>query len=341
MKKTIILSICILLLTVLFLGLLQAVLMPKYMTDFREGALIGEYYAASGGNDVLFVGDCEVYESFTPPTLWKEYGITSYVRGSAQQLIWQSYYLLEEMLERETPRAVVYNVYAMKYGTPQDEAANRKTLDGMRWSASKLAAINASMTEDESFLSYVFPILRFHSRWNQLGGEDFTYLFSKETVSHNGYMMQTAIAPKPDAPIMAPALGDYELPEVSFGYLEKMRLLCEEKGVKLILIKAPTNTRGYYWYDEWDAQIAEYATEKGLDYYNFIPLCEEIGIDWETDTYDKGYHLNVYGAEKLTSYFGKILSEKYGFSDRRNEAETSVVWNEKLMRYEKERNGGS
>ena len=339
MKKTMILCICILLLTVLFLGFLQAVLMPKYMTDFREGALIGEYYDHAGGHDVLFVGDCEVYESFTPPTLWEEYGITSYVRGSAQQLIWQSYYLLEEMLKTETPRVVVFNVYAMKYGTPRDEAANRKTLDGMHWSLSKLAAINASMTEDESFLSYVFPILRFHSRWNQLKDEDFTYLFCKETVSHNGYMMQTSVDPKPDAPILAPALSDYELPDISFEYLEKMRLLCSENGAQLVLVKAPTNTRGYYWYDEWDAQIVEYAAAKGLDYYNFIPLCDEIGIDWETDTYDKGYHLNVYGAEKLTFYFGQILSERYGIADHRTDAETASIWNEKLLRYQKERLG--
>ncbi|MBE6590017.1 MAG: SGNH/GDSL hydrolase family protein [Ruminococcaceae bacterium] len=339
MKKKIILCVGILLLTALLLGLFQAVLMPKYMTDFREGALIGEYYGAAGGNDVLFVGDCEVYESFTPPTLWEEYGITSYVRGSAQQLIWQSYYLLEEMLETETPRVVVFNVYAMKYGEPQDEAANRKTLDGMRWSLSKLSAIQASKTEEESFLSYVFPILRFHSRWNQLSGEDFQYLFKKETVSHNGYMMQTAIDPKPEAPIQAPSLGDYTLPSVSFEYLDKMHALCKEKGAELILVKAPTNTRGYYWYDEWDAQIVDYAEENGLDYYNFIPLCEEIGIDWNTDTYDRGYHLNVYGAEKLTSYFGKLLSEAYGVPDRRGEADTARLWDEKVTAYQKEKNG--
>lgn len=339
MKKTIILCIVILLTTALLLGLLQAVLMPKYMTDFREGALVGEYYSFAGGNDVLFVGDCEIYESFTPPTLWEEYGITSYLRGSAQQLIWQSYYLLEEMLEKEAPRVVVYNVYAMKYGSPQDEAANRKTLDGMQWSASKLSAIKASMTEDESFLSYVFPILRFHSRWNQLGTEDFTYLFSRDTVSHSGYLMQTTVDPKPEGDILAPALSDYELPAICFEYLEKMRLLCEEKGCRLILIKAPTNTRGYYWYDEWDAQIVEYASQTGLDYYNFIPLCEEIGIDWSLDTYDRGYHLNVYGAEKLSSYFGKILSEVYEIPDRRNDAETANDWNERLLRYKEERNG--
>ena len=338
MKKTLILCTCILLATVLCLGFVQLLVTPKYMTSSRDGALIAEYYNEVPDHDVVFIGDCEVYECFTPPTLWQEYGITSYVRGSAQQLIWQSYYLLEETLKRETPKAVVFNVLSIKYGEPQSEAYNRMTLDGMKWSSSKIDAIHASMTEEEDFLSYVFPLLRFHSRWSDLGAEDWQYLFHRDRVSHNGYLMQTAVSPKTSDREGRP-LADYTLPEVGFEYLEKMRALCEEKGVEFILIKAPTNNWKYYWYDEWEEQIVAWANEKNVDYYNFIPLDEEIGIDWSTDTYDGGVHLNVFGAEKLTSYFGDILVQKYGLSDRRGEAELDALWAEKLAIYQKERNG--
>ena len=340
MKKTLILCTCILLATVLCLGFVQLLVTPKYMTSSRDGALIAEYYNEVPDHDVVFIGDCEVYECFTPPTLWQEYGITSYVRGSAQQLIWQSYYLLEETLKRETPKAVVFNVLSIKYGEPQSEAYNRMTLDGMKWSSSKIDAIHASMTEEEDFLSYVFPLLRFHSRWSDLGAEDWQYLFHRDRVSHNGYLMQTAVSPKTSDREGRP-LADYTLPEVGFEYLEKMRALCEEKGVEFILIKAPTNNWKYYWYDEWEEQIVAWANEKNVDYYNFIPLDGEIGIDWSTDTYDGGVHLNVFGAEKLTSYFGDILVQKYGLSDRRGEAEFDTLWAEKLAIYQKERNGES
>ena len=340
MKKTIILCTCILLATVLCLGFVQMLVVPKYMTSSRDGALIAEYYNETTDHDVVFIGDCEVYECFTPPTLWQEYGITSYVRGSAQQLIWQSYYLLEETLKRETPKAVVFNVLSIKYGEPQSEAYNRMTLDGMQWSSSKVGAVNASMTEGEDFLSYVFPLLRFHSRWSELTGEDWQYLFHRDSVSHNGYLMQTGISPKTSDREGRP-LADYTFSEIGFTYLEKMRALCEEKGVEFILVKAPTNSWKYYWYDEWEEQIVEWATQKDVPYYNFIPLDEEIGIDWSTDTYDAGVHLNVYGAEKLTSYFGNILVEEYGFADRRGETELDAVWAEKLAAYQKERNGES
>lgn len=337
MKKKWICCCCILLATVLLLAFLQELVTPKYMTKSKEGALIAEYYREKTDHDVLFVGDCEVYESFTPPTLWEEYGITSYIRGSAQQLAWHSYYLLEETLRYETPKVVVYNVLALKYGEPQNEAYNRLNLDGMRLSTSKLAAIDASMTEDESYASYLFPLLRWHSRWKELTAEDWQYLFHRDLVSHNGYLMQTQVMGG-KADITPSPLLDSALPETSMAYLEKMRALCEEKGVELVLIKAPTNDWKYHWYDEWDAQIAEYAASHALAYYNFIPLTEEIGIDWNTDTYDSGVHLNVYGAEKLTSYFGRILAERHGLESRKNDAALSAVWAEKLAVYDDERN---
>ena len=338
MKKKIIAAICVLLVVCILLAALTALLMPKYIEN-PEGRLVGEYYSQAGDNDVLFLGDCEVYESFIPAVLWEEYGITSFVRGSAQQLVWQSYYLLEEMLRYENPRAVVFNVYALKYGEPQNNAYNRMTLDGMKWSSSKVGAISASMTEDESFVEYVFPLLRFHSRITDLASDDFKYMFGAPTVSDSGYLMQTEVKPM-TSERQGDELFDYTLPSEAFGYLERMRALCEENGVELILVKAPTNHWKFWWYDEWDSQVSDYAAEHGVDYINFIPYADEMGIDWSTDTYDEGMHLNVYGAEKLTRYFGKILSEEYEISDKRGDAELSSAWNERVQAYYERKNSG-
>lgn len=340
-KKIWIPSVCIVLVAICVLHLVSLLLEPKYMETNREGALIGEYYEeAEYSHDVLFIGDCEVYESFTPPTLWEEYGITSYIRGSAQQLAWHSYYLLKDSLRYETPKVVVFNVLSLKYGEPQKEEYNRMTLDGMEFSTVKLEAIRASMMQEETLSSYLFPLLRWHSRWKDLSGEDFTYLFSRDRVSHNGYLMQTSIKGG-RSEVKPSALFDYTLPATSMEYLDKMRALCQENGIELVLIKAPTNDWKYHWYDEWDEQIVSYAARHALQYYNFIPLAEEIGIDWNTDTYDAGVHLNVFGAEKLTSYFGKILRDACGLTDNRVNSHLSVVWKEKLDAYYADRNAPS
>ena len=342
MKKVkIFLFVLGLLIAVQIVAFLQILLMPKYMDGSRDGALIGEYYDEEKNHDVIFVGDCEVYENFSPAVLWEDYGISACIRGSAQQTIWQSYYLMEETFRYETPEVRVFNVLAMKYDTPEStgnplrrEAYNRMTLDGMRWSPSKWRCIQASMTREEqqwqSQWTYLFPILRYHDRWSQLTRDDFRYLFHREKVGDSGYLMQTGIRPV-EADHPEPPLVDPEFGENSWYYLDKMVSLCREHGTELVLIKAPSLYP--VWWSDWDRQIRQYAGEKGLRYYNFLEDQEEIGLDWQKDTYDTGLHLNVWGAEKLSRYFGRLLQKDCGLPDRREDRALSRCWDKRLADY--------
>lgn len=329
----------------IFLWLLQALLVPKYMTENPEGALISEYYANAGNNDVVFIGDCEVYENFSPITLWEEYGIPSIIRGSPQQMIWQSYYLMEDTFRCETPKVMIFNVLSMQYDTPEStgnatrrEAYNRMALDGMDWSSSKWNAILASMTGEEKtwegMITYLFPILRYHDRWSQLTQEDFQYWLKRDTVSHNGYLMQTGIKPASD-PYAQPPRSDYAFGENAWYYLDKMVDLCEAHGTRLVLIKSSSLYPVWWW--EWEEQIESYAREKGLLYVNLLEYEQEIGIDWNTDTYDAGLHLNVYGAEKASRWFGKVLTEECGLTSRKEDAALSSLWAEKVRNYNQQK----
>lgn len=329
MKKT----ITFLLITISTIGMLylaQKLLVPKYQDDIVEGAMIEEYYDEKLPHDVVFIGDCEVYENISTIKLWEEYGITSYIRGSAQQLPWQSYYLLEDTLRYETPDVVVFNVLSLKYDKPQKETYNRMTLDGMRWSKSKIDDVKASMTEEEHFIDYVFPILRYHSRWSELTMNDIKYMFKKDPVTVNGYYMRIDVRPQTGFPDPMP-LSDYTLGSNAMSYLDKMTALCKEKGIKLVLIKAPTEYP--HWYNEWDDQIVQYAKDNDLPYINMIPLQEEIGLDMSVDTYDAGLHLNLSGAEKLAVYFGRYLKENYDLKDHREDPEYVEEYNEKTALY--------
>lgn len=312
---------------------LQKLVQPKYMSDVVEGRLIAEYYEEEKDHDVVFVGDCEVYENFSPKVLWEEYGINSYIRGSAQQLIWQSYYLLEDTLRYEKPDVVIFNILSMMYNEPQKEAYNRMTIDGMKWSMSKVKSIQASMTEREEFLDYVFPILRYHSRWNELSGEDITYIFDTPKVSFNGYYMRVDIKPAQNIP-EGKILADYRFGENSYYYLDKMVELCEKEGVELIFVKAPSLYP--YWYPEWEEQIEEYAAEHGIRYINFLENTDETGVDFAVDTYDAGLHMNLSGAEKITRYLGEVLSKEVGLEDRRGEEKLQQIWEPKIKAYEEE-----
>lgn len=324
-----------LLIAIAGLFLLQRLLEPKYVDGVVEGAFVAEYYREPRKDfDVVFVGDCEVYENFSPVALWEDYGINSYIRGSAEQYIWQSYYMLEDTLRYEKPKAVVFNVQSLQFNESQSEAYNRMTLEGMKWSPVKVKAIQASMKEDESFIEYVFPILRYHTRWSELSGTDVKYMFQTKQVSHNGYYMRVDVKPAKDVPT-GRALSDYSFGDNAWKYLDMMTELCEREGIELLLIKAPSLYP--YWYDEYEAQVEDYAAAHNLRYINFLELTDEIGIDYDTDTYDAGLHMNLSGAEKLSGYIGKVLVEDYGIEDRRKEKELSDIWEKKITAYEADR----
>ena len=87
--RTFLLILAGVVLAVLLFAAIQRLLMPKYQTGVIEGSMIEEYYDNKEPHDVLILGDCEVYENISPIALYQEYGISSYIRGSAEQYIWQ------------------------------------------------------------------------------------------------------------------------------------------------------------------------------------------------------------------------------------------------------------
>ena len=325
--------LAVLLAFLLLLQLVTALLRPKYMTSLVEGSMISQYYEESGGHDVIFVGDCEVYANFTPMELYRQAGITAYVRGTAQQMIWQSYYVLKETFSYEVPKAVVLNVNAMRYSEPVSEAYNRMTIDNMRWSPEKIGIILASMTEEERFLSYLFPILRYHSRFDELTAEDLQYLFKTRDNTWKGHLVNQEVVPLENLPAQR-MLPNYQFSGNCCGWLDKIRQLCEEHGTELILVKAPSVYP--HWYAEYDSQIRAYAEAHGLAYYNFLDSAADIGIDYLTDTYDGGMHLNLSDATKLSRFFADILARDHGIPDRRTDPAVRAEYDALLQRYDAE-----
>lgn len=323
MIKKVFCTAAAILVLILCLAGVSRLLIPKYVDNIPEGSMIEEYYRSKKGHDVVFIGDCEVYENISPVTMWETYGITSYVRGSADQYIWQSYYMLEDTLRYEKPKVAVVSILSMRNDEADNEAYNRMTIDGMRWSSSKINAIKESMTKEENFASYVFPLLRYHSRWSELTQEDFRYFFTKPNVTTKGYLMQVGVRPVTTVP-KAPVLGSYSFSERNMEYLRKIKALCDENGVALVLFKAPSIYP--HWYDEYEEQIVRFAADNQVRYLNTLQAVKEIPIDFSTDTFDYGQHLNVQGAEKLSKYLGKVLDNEYNLDDHRNEPDVAKEW---------------
>ena len=305
---------------------LQRLFMPKFATPpGLEGGMMREYYQSSFDHDIIFLGDCEVYANFSPITLWEEFGITSFIRGTPQQLIWQSYYLLQDTLRFETPQVVVLNVLAMQYNEPQNAAYNRLTLDGMRWGMPKIRAIRASKTEEENWYSYIFPFFRYKDRWRDINAGDFRYFFRSPRVSLQGFMIRTDVMPAGWIPAHTPRRS-YQFGENAFEYLTRIVQLTNEHDITLVLVKAPTLYP--HWPMQWHRQIENFAMKHDILYINFLDYIDEIGLDFNYHTFSGGLDLNVFGAEKLSSFFGNWLLTQINLPNRSNEPTTATHWNE-------------
>ena len=92
------------------------------------------------------------------------------------------------------------------------------------------------------------------------------------------------------------------------------------------------------WYPEWDETVAAFAKARGLRYDNMIAENDAIGIDMQTDTCDMGQHLNVYGAEKLSRFYGAVLQKTYDLPDHRGEAAYDADYAALTNRYVTEKN---
>ena len=77
---------------------------------------------------------------------------------------------------------------------------------------------------------------------------------------------------------------------------------------------------------------------KNIDFVDMNTLKGDYAIDWSTDTRDGGRHLNCKGAEKVSAYLGKYISENYSFKDKRH-SEKYADWNNDYLDYVKYMSG--
>ena len=108
------------------------------------------------------------------------------------------------------------------------------------------------------------------------------------------------------------------MPECSNRIYGKYYKIVREKQDKIAPLYSTPYTNLNCNYSRHNS-IAAYAKEHDLEYLDMNLKLEEVGTDWATDSLDKGDHLNLSGAKKVSQYLGEYLSTRYDLPDRRNE----------------------
>lgn len=255
--------------------------------------------------DVLVMGDSLSYSSVAPLILWKNHGITSYVCGQPGQKIPETYYLLKTALEKQSPKLLILetNVLFREQGK----------LDGLEKSVAETG-------------NYHFPIFRFHDIWKPLLMEK---LYKGE--NYKGFEIRDGVQSCEEENYMKESAEKKEMGENVEGYMERIMELCRKKNVEILLLSTPSPQN--YNYRKHNA-LVEYAQKHNLSYMNMNMSVKEIGIDWKTDSLDKGDHLNLSGACKVTAYLGEYLDKsEWKLPDHRGDAALSA-WEKEAEEFE-------
>lgn len=268
--------------------------------------IAGFYNEPEGEFAVMFFGSSHAYASFQPLTLYEETGIKSYVFATQKQPIWATYHYMVEAFKTQRPALAVVEVNMVPdENVYMDEGTNHSYLDDLPFSANKLALIEATAPAGER-APYVLPFLKYHARWEELGIKDLTYRRADQHDSLKGYVR----LPDTEAvPVYEDLSGVTAgtIPEKNLGYLEWIAALCEENGVALWLVKAPSNPLADQVAGIW--AVEQWAEENGVMFDDFNRAFDEIGLTPEL-FFDQA-HLDERGAERFTRWFAGQLTARY------------------------------
>lgn len=323
----------------LIFAILTAVLEPKwnYYGNQTQTRVQAFYHQEKDTHDVIYLGASFSYCGISPLKIWEEQKITGYVFSNPAQKAWMSAYYLEEALKYQTPKVVVYEVGSILDEEDADEGHNRKNIDYLRWSPTKLKAIQTiCKSTGESKKEYLFPLLRFHSRWKDLDQSDFHLKWDDDY-----YLMGTALKVT-SKPAKESAIEKYEnwkqgtmeVPRQDVGLrctdaVLKMKKLCEEKGIDFLLVRVPS----LQWSPEASKIVQKFAEDKEIPFLDMNLNQKEVGIDWTKDSHDGGQHVNLLGCEKVSSYLGEYLKDNYNFETQLS-GENRRFWDESASKFD-------
>ena len=347
--KNIIKAFVFIIILIIIICVLNRVFSPVGSNEggwYVAGAMRDMYKQDKNTIDVLYVGDSNVYTGVSPLEIYGNIGITGFSASTPGQDAIGSYYVANEFFKKQSPKVVMLDTG--EFFTTKEfftELSTRSEIDYMNFSFDKIKLINEeymdfSMKEK---LSFLFPVIRFHDRYQRLTEFDIRKLVQKTEISYKGYLYDIKTNKYENK-----GKNNYQkyreyqknnkeinIDNTNFHIenyvkekIDELKSLCNQNNCELVLMTMPTTDEKAI--EKYEI-FKEFANEQDLKYINFNFEIDE-PINWETDTQDKGDHLNIKGAEKVGRYISKYLSENFEIENKKDKPEYKK-WNESLQAY--------
>lgn len=280
--------------------------------------------------DVLFLGSSHVVNGVYPMELWEDYGIVSYNWGIHGGQLATTYWTMQNVLEYTTPKLVVLDIFGVNNQVKYASAGQiHEAFDIFPMSVTKYKAVQ-DLFDDESSedyatrWSYFWDFNVYHSRWNDLKKEDFSYEINLE----KGAESRINVAIPDDYSIISKDDVMQDMDTVGMEYLCKIIEDCQARGIEILLTHLP-----YPCVSGWQQaanSVNEIAQKYGVNYIDFVNM--DNVVDYTIDCYDEASHLNPSGARKVSEYLGNYIRANYEIPDRRQDV-SYAKWHEDFEKY--------
>ncbi|MEG1835562.1 MAG: hypothetical protein RR229_05485 [Oscillospiraceae bacterium] len=334
--KTVAVTVSFLLVFAMLMQLTSMIFMPK--KDKSEDGMID--YISSGFKgepdntlDVFLIGNSDLYRGIIPMDFWKDYGFTSFVCGLPAQTGAAALVKLRKALKKQTPKVVVIET-DMLLGIENENTKGRYLKRFLNKTKEIFWEFDDSNYNDGlgTGISYKFPIVRYHSRWDELTMNDIKEPMNSYNFAGKGHIVSVDTKPYLGGfDYMAKTDDRAKMSKRQSKCLKRMLEICKDRNIAVVLLELPSATS---WSYAKHNTIADIAKENNIPFVDYnIDNFAQTNFNWETDTKDGGDHLNIYGAEKITRHFGEFLQSNYELVNRKEDAAYDH-WNSDTKRFE-------
>lgn len=275
----------------------------------------GFYKQEKNSINTLIVGSSHAYASFSPEIVSEYTDGKAFILASNSQAVTQTYYNVKEALKYQKPKRIILEAFSINNNDNWKKDGDKdwkkeSNIDGMRDGFTKLEAVIHQY--DVQNWAYAFVKLgRCHSNWKDSGLIRQNWERSRQSMEeYNGFQPSTSSM----SPETIEKYGErkynkkyvFRISDSNREYFHKLAALCRENDIELLVVMAPMYDKliQSFDYSKQQQAIQSLVEEENLVYIDCNLAYEEIGleaIDFE-DAYNDYHHLNLQGAEKVTTY---------------------------------------
>lgn len=276
--------------------------------------------------EVACFGNSDLYSSMIPNIVWEKSGITTTMVASPLQSIRQTYYMVEQLFEKQSPKVVVIETDMLYKHMPDRtrDYANEENSE-------KLMDTIIDRADPDAVDDYVkskFSIFVFHDKWKALfKGHK---MADRDLYSH-GYHISVKIKPFKLEDHMKYSEYEDEMTKTQEAGLLEVMELCKKNNIQVLLMEVPSMNS---WSYERHNYMTRFAEEHGAKFLDFNVIWKDLEIDENKDFRDRGNHMNYYGATKVSAYFAEYLKNEYELEDLRGNPDYAF-WDESCVEFKK------